>query len=179
MIEVPVLLHVAQQAGLPVADEAFLATQLEHANLIYRSLGITFVRVGQQKLAQKHARLVTRADRDALRIRLQPGVLNCFIVASLMDVDEPERERRGVHWRVRKDPRRHFVVVSAIAFPWVLAHELGHFLGNPQHSDVPGNLMSYERTDAVPFLDDAQQTRVLQTLAALFESGELARNARH
>jgi hypothetical protein len=78
-----------------------------------------------------------------------------------------------VHWRVRRDPRRHFVVVSAISGPYVLAHELGHYFGNPEHSQIPGNLMSYLHTEAVPVLDSEQRQRVLATLQQLLTQGEL------
>ncbi|MDB4989935.1 MAG: hypothetical protein JWN04_5113 [Myxococcaceae bacterium] len=172
--KVPLLLHVAEHAGVPVADAAFLRQQVEFANLIYRAVGLELVVVKQQRLASRHARLVQRRDRDALQTSLQPGVVNWFVVATLMDVDEPGRERRGVHWRVRSDPRKHFVVVSAASSPFVLAHELGHFFGNQEHSEVPGNLMSYQQTDAVPVLDQVQKSRILTTLHALIERNELA-----
>jgi hypothetical protein len=171
---IPIAFQIADSAGKPVADDAFVASELEHANAIYRELGIELVDVSHHKLAQRHARIVERRDRDALGPLLRPGVINVFVVGCLMDVDEPGRERRGVHWRVRSDKQRHFVIVSAISGPYVLAHELGHFLGNPEHSDVPGNLMSYQHTEAVPVLDAAQRERVAHTVAALFASGELA-----
>jgi hypothetical protein len=170
---IPIVFHVAHSEGKPVADDAFLASELEHANIIYRELGLELVRVSQDKLAQRHARIVERRDRDALGALLEGGVINVFIVGCLMDVDEPGRERRGVHWRVRNQRQRHFVIVSAISGPYVLAHELGHFFGNPEHSDVPGNLMSYQQTDAVPVLDPDQRNNVARTLESLFSSGEL------
>jgi len=183
---IPIVFQIADSDGKPVADDTFVASELEHANTIYRELGIELVDVSHDKLAARHARIVERRDRDALGALLRPGVINVFVVGCLMDVDEPGRERRGVHWHVRveargssarepsNDKRRHFVILSAISGPYVLAHELGHFLGNPEHSDVPGNLMSYQHTEAVPVLDMAQRERVAHTVAALFASGELA-----
>lgn len=170
------IFHVAELAGKPVADAEFLRSQLEHANQIYRPLGIELAQVGQQKLESAHARLVTRGQRDALAKSLVRGAINCFIVAQLMDVDEPGRERRGVHWHVRGS-QKHLVIVSAISGPYVLAHELGHFFGNPEHSEVIGNLMSYQHTEQVPVLDSVQTTRVLQTVEALFRSRELRDHA--
>lgn len=170
---VPVQFHVSRRSGTPVADGAFLERQLEHANLIYRPMGIELVALAPRTLHTRHARLQTRAHRDALGASVRPQVLNVFVVATLMDVDEAGRERRGVHWRVRRQPAKHFVILSAISGPYVLAHELGHFLGNPAHSDLVGNLMSYQHTDAVPTLDDAQQANVQRTLDALLVSGEL------
>jgi hypothetical protein len=171
LIQVPLLVHVAEESGAPVAAQSFLDDQLEHANAIYRPLGFELVIAGRR--AMENARLVTREDRDALAPRMVSGVLNWFVVAQLMDVDEPGRERRGVHWHVRKAPGKRYVIVSAISASYVLAHELGHFFGNPSHSEVVGNLMSYQHTDAVPVLDEAQRTNVLRVLRGMRARGEL------
>jgi hypothetical protein len=88
-------------------------------------------------------------------------------------VDEADRTRRGVHWRSTTHPGAHFVIVSSIAGVDVLAHELGHYLGNPEHSEVPGNLMSYEHTAAIPFLDEAQVVRLRRRLRTYVTSREL------
>jgi len=170
---VPVLFHVAPGPTGPVVDATFLKAQLAHANTVFLELGIELVAVEVRQEPQQGARLVSRADRDRLARLLSPRVLNVFVVATLMDVDEPGRERRGVHWRVRRDPRLHFVVVSAISGPYVLAHELGHYFGNPEHSQTPGNLMSYLHTEAVPMLDSEQRERVWATLQRMLTQREL------
>lgn len=170
---VPVVFHVAQLDGEPVAPPTFIAEQLAAANAIYGPLGIELVAHERLPLAAAHAELVTRADRDALAPHVRRGAIHCFVVAKLMDVDEPGRERRGVHWHPPARFRHSFLIVSKISRPYVLAHELGHLLGNPKHSDVPGNLMSYERTAQAPFLDAAQVRNVKRTLAALLKSGAL------
>jgi hypothetical protein len=166
-VQVPVLLQLAPD----VAASEFIETQLEHANRIYEPLGIQLVIAGRRTISETH--MITREDRDALGAHLREGVINWFVVAQLMDVDEPGRERRGVHWHVRATPSRRFVIVSAISGPYVLAHELGHFFGNPQHSDVAGNLMCYTHTDQVPVLDDVQQANVARTLRRMRSRGEL------
>lgn len=170
-VQVPMLVHMAEQDAAPVASEAWLQDQLEHANTIYRPLGFELVIAGQRTMSA--ARMATREDRDALGTRVVPGVLNWFVVAQLMDVDEPGRERRGVHWHVRATPHKRFVIVSAIAGPYVLAHELGHFFGNPAHSEVAGNLMSYQQTDQLPVLDEAQRGNVARCLRTMRASGQL------
>lgn len=170
---IPVVFHVAQQAGEPVAPASFIAEQLEAANAIFVPLGIELVERERLPLSAEHAELVTRADRDALVRYVRKGALHCFIVAQLMDVDEPGRERRGVHWRPRPKPEDRFVIVSKISKPYVLAHELGHFFGNREHSPVAGNLMSYQRGEGVPFLDEAQVRRVRRTLASLIATRRL------
>jgi hypothetical protein len=170
---IPIVFHVAQREGSPVAPEAFIAEQLAAANSIFRPLGIELVDARRAALGPEHAELVTRADRDALVRHVERGVIDCFVIARLMDVDEPGRERRGVFWHPRPAPRKDFVIVSAISRPYVLAHELGHLFGNRQHSDVPGNLMSYQRGEGPPFLDEAQSRRVRQTLRAMLASRRL------
>ncbi len=174
---VAIRFHVVTDADEPVATRAFLEGQLADARRIFAPLGIELVAAEHKPLPKRHARLVTRADRDALGRYVEPGVINCMVVASLMDVDEPGRVRRGVHWTSRADRSTHFVILSAISGPYVLAHELGHFFGNRPHSDTPGNLMSYAHTEEVPFLDEAQKTRVAEALARYLASGELARHA--
>jgi hypothetical protein len=117
----------------------------------------------------------TRADRDALGAFVRPLWINVFVVASLLDVDEAQRVRRGVHWHSTSHAPAHYVILSRISFDAVLAHELGHFLGNPRHSETPGNLMSYQHTDVLPFLDEAQQQRLHRSVAAYLRTGELRR----
>jgi hypothetical protein len=174
---IPVVFHVVQRDGEAVAPGSFIAEQLAAANSIYGPLGIELVDIERVPIAAGHAELVTRADRDALARYVRKGAITCFVVAKLMDVDEPGRERRGVHWRPRATPRRSFLIVSKISGPYVLAHELGHLFGNREHSVVPGNLMSYTRSNGPPFLDDAQVERIQTTLAAMLKTGALVQLA--
>jgi len=169
---IPLVFHVAERAGEAVAPGSFLAEQLAAANEVYGPLGIELVDTAHVPLEAAHAELVTRSDRDALARQVRKGAIHCFVVARLMDVDEPGRERRGVHWHPPR-PGQSFLIVSKISMRYVLAHELGHLFGNPKHSDVPGNLMSYTRTELPPFLDRAQVRRVQRTLALLLKEGTL------
>jgi hypothetical protein len=169
----PITLHVAERAGKPVVDEAFITARVARANEIFAAYGVQFAVVARRSLAEEHAALETRADRDALAPYFARGTIHVFCVASLLDVDEPGRVRRGVHWRAGSRARAHFVIVSAISGPDVLAHELGHYLGNPEHSQLAGNLMSYEHTEMLPFLDAAQQRRMRRRLKSYVASGEL------
>lgn len=172
-VRIPIIFHVAELEGEPVAPASFIDAQLAAANTIYRPLGIELVERERVALAAAHAEMVTRADRDALVRYVRKGAIHCFIVAKLMDVDEPGRERRGVHWRPRPSPRQSLLIVSQISGPYLLAHELGHMFGNREHSDVPGNLMSYKRAEGPPFLDEAQRRRIRLTLADLLKAGRL------
>ncbi|MCA9559673.1 MAG: hypothetical protein KC583_14050, partial [Myxococcales bacterium] len=95
----------------------------------------------------------------------------------LEDIHEPGRVRRGVHWRPRRPTGSHLVIVAAYSGENVLAHELGHFFGNPKHSATPGNLMSYTRADGLPTLDAGQIRRVRAHVRRFLKSGELKRAA--
>jgi hypothetical protein len=173
VLVLPLAVHVAQRQGTPVVDEPFVQRQLARANRIFAPYDIAFRVTERRKLPAEHARMQTRADRSALGAHVLPGVLNCFFVASLRDVDEPDRMRQGVHWRSRSHAPAHFVIVSAAAIDDVLAHELGHFLGNPRHSETPGNLMSYTRGEVLPFLDSGQLRRMRRRLRRYLREGEL------
>jgi hypothetical protein len=169
---IPVIFHVAECDGEAVAPASFIPHQLAAANTIYGRLGIELVERERVPLPGGHAELITRADRDELARYVAKGAIHCFVVGKLMDVDEPGRERRGVHWRPRVKARGSFLIVSKISKHYVFAHELGHFFGN-SHSDVPGNLMSYAWTVDPPILDSEQTRRVERTLAALLKRGTL------
>ncbi len=164
--------HVAAERGQPVVDQTFIQRQLARANAIFAPYGVAF-RIQSQRRLEGHAAMETRGDRDALGAHVRAGAINCFFVKSLRDVDEPEHMRRGVHWRSRTHEPAHYVIVSSISFDAVLAHELGHFLGNHRHSNTSGNLMSYQHTEVLPFLDAAQVRRMRRTLRRYLKSGEL------
>jgi len=135
--------------------------------------GVSFALAGVRDLDGRHARLEDRDDRDGLAAELRRGVIQVFVVASLRDVDDPVLLRQGVHWRHRRDPSRRYVIVAATAGRSTLAHELGHYLGNP-HTTVVDNLMSYKRSnDGRVFLDDTQGKRSLSTARRLLRSKEL------
>lgn len=166
----PLFVHVAQQGGRAVADEAWFDAHLSHANEVFAQYGIRFEVVAREPYVGR-AVMDTRDDRSSLRDGVEQGVINCFVVASLRDVDDPSRMRQGVHWHAPN--KNHYVILSSAAQSFVLAHELGHFLGNPRHSDTPGNLMSYERRPTLPFLDKPQLRRLHRRLARYLREGEL------
>jgi hypothetical protein len=165
--------HMAREEGAPVAEEAFVDRQVATANRIFAPYGVQFERRELHEHDACAARMETRADRDALGAFVRPQCINVFVVASLRDVDEPPRIRRGVHWHSASHAPAHYLILSRISFDAVLAHELGHFLGNPRHSRTPGNLMSYQHTEVLPFLDEPQQRRLQQSLADYLRRREL------
>jgi len=171
----PLSITVAEHEGASVVSDAWIDTQVENANTIFAPVGVSFRVVDRASMGAEHARLETRRDRHALGALLHPQVIDWFIVLSLRDVDEPSRYRQGVHWRPLGDgiPRgAHVVIVSSIAGPHVLAHELGHYFGNG-HSEVPGNIMSYERGDVPPFFDETQARRIRTSARRFLRRGEL------
>lgn len=173
VVSVPIVFHVAESREHHAQIEPFLANQIARANEAFAPLAISFSDHGRVPLAAEHALLETRADRDRLLQYAQPGAVHCMVVARLMDVDEPGRERRGVHWYEKGTSRPHIVILSTLAGDYVLAHELGHYFGNPKHSDLPGNLMSYLPGVVPPFLTAEQVERVHASLARMRKRAEL------
>src|SRR5262245_18585297 len=72
-VPIPVVFHGARLAGPPVAPDAFIAGELAAANMIYGPLGIELVERERVPLAEAHAEIVTREDRDALAAEVRPG----------------------------------------------------------------------------------------------------------
>jgi hypothetical protein len=167
-----VSMSTATSNGERVVEDAWIDGQWAVVDRLYAEAGIRFQRQRGAALPETLAHLETREDRDALHEHAKDGVINVFFVKSLRDIDEPERMRRGVCWRSRFDPPRRYVAVSSISGPSVLAHELGHYLGNA-HSKVPDNVMSYERTGGPVFFDPPQKKTLRRTAVQLLRDGVL------
>ncbi len=167
----PISIVVAVDNAAPAQSDAWISAQIDDANALYGPLGIRFRWTLRREMSAEHAEMHSRADRDGLAPLVDKNVIDVFIVKALEDVDEPGRYRKGVAWTSKPDGKR-FLIVSAIAPRTVLAHELGHFFGNG-HSDVPDNLMSYSRTGAPVFFDDAQIDRIHLFSERFLASGRL------
>jgi hypothetical protein len=148
------------ERGTPVQSDAWIESRIAAAEKLFGPIGVHFRWTIRTKLADEHARMETRRDRDRLADLLEPQVINVKIVQSLRDVDDPALYRMGVCWR--RGDGRPYLIVSQVARPTVLAHELGHFFGNP-HSTTPNNVMSYVRTDAEVFFDAGQIGTIRRT----------------
>jgi hypothetical protein len=161
---------VADETGKPVARPEWLAAELDAAQALFRPFGVRFTKADGAALDARLAHVETRADRDALAAHLAPHVIDVFVVDSLRDVDDASQMRRGVHWHAPSGA--HYLIVVASAPTTVLAHELGHYFGNP-HSHVVDNVMSYERSGAPVFFDAEQGKRIAAKARTYVQSGEL------
>lgn len=161
-VVVPLRVHVVDVDGSPVVGAPWLDEQLREANRVFGPTGVSFQELERQSLHPHFADLITRRDRNSLAQFLERGVVNVFVVASMVDVDDQTSMRRGVHWTLQWRPDNHFVVLTSIGPRTTLAHELGHYFGNRIHTSVFGNIMSYEHGSA-PSLSMRQQRRVITT----------------
>jgi hypothetical protein len=157
-------------AGKPVAQADWLAAEIDAAEALFTPFGVRFTKTAGAPLDAGLAHMETRADRDALAGHVGPHVIDVFVVDSLRDVDDTSQMRRGVHWHAPSGA--HYLILVASAPVTVLAHELGHYFGNP-HSRVVDNVMSYERSGAAVFFDAEQGKRIAARARAYVRSGEL------
>ncbi len=158
-------------SGARVVDDAWVRARIAEANRLWAPAHVHFRWTLDEDLPTGQREAHTREERDALAPLVVRGHVRVVIVTALEDVDEPGRMRMGVCWTARNDGRR-YVLLSTASFPGVLAHELGHFLGNG-HVAVPDNLMSYTRTGAEVFVDDVQTARARGTALRLLAARTL------
>lgn len=152
--------HVVEEGGEDVATPQWMAAQVREANRLFAPVGVGF-RVGSAKVVDAaFADVQTRLDRDRLgRDEHTLGVVHVFVVRRLADVDVAGEVIRGVHWRDRAETSRRWIILSSIASPLVLAHELGHFFGLPHsrhresimnklpHMDPPWHLREFPEAE--------------------------------
>lgn len=163
---------VAEVEHKPVQTEEWIAAQVAAAEGLFGPIGVHVRWALAKPMDSRFAVMDSRADRDALGSELEGRMINVLVVGRLRDVDDPSRDRMGVCWQNQRDRHKRYIVLSATARPTVLAHELGHFFGNP-HSAVVNNVMSYSRSDGDVFFDDAQKSIIRAYAARYLGSGEL------
>jgi hypothetical protein len=148
-----IALHVVHIEGEPVQTPAWFALHVAAANRLFDPIGVGFEVVSVAEAPAEKADMITRKDRDLLgRREHSRGVIHVYIVRKLGDVDIPGEVIRGVHWRDRADTSRRWVILSSIASPLVLPHELGHFFGLP-HSTYDVSIMN-KTPRALPAWED-------------------------
>ncbi len=148
---VGVRVHITLNPKKPEPSKRDLEWFQKHwleANRLFIPIGVCFkiVEVIQHSSTDWHMK--TRAQRTRLgrgKGRLQRGMIDLFIVGKLADVDRLGEYIRGVHWRAPKDRKnRRWIIISRIARPLVLAHELGHYFSLP-HSKALSSIMNKTR----------------------------------
>lgn len=157
----------------PVVDRAWVDREMAVAEHVFGPLGVHLRVEYTRSIGSDLVHIEDPRMRDRFAALVTPHRIPVFIVRSLRDSEEVGVYRGGVTWDSRTTPSRRFVIVSTHSSLSTLAHELGHFFGIQPHSPVKNNLMSYDRDDALVFLDAGEQSlvknraRVLQTSGAL------------
>jgi hypothetical protein len=160
----PLHIAVAREGSDRIVDREWLEEQLATANRLFVPFGTRFRWVLDKDLPEPHGEMHTRPQRTALSKLTSEHVIDIFVVRALEDVDEPGRMRMGVCWTGNAGKR--YVILSRTAATSVLAHELGHYFGNP-HSAVTNNVMSYSRDGGDVFFDEAQ-ARTIKAFTSRF-----------
>lgn len=153
-------------------DAAFWAEEMRNADVLFAPAHVRFVQSGEVRTGDAIGAVEDREARDRLADHVEttrsgePSRIHVFVTPRLVDVDAPG-ERGGVHWRLRRRRSTHYVILSDHTWPTTLAHELGHYFGNP-HSPTPNNIMSYARDGVTPPFFDAVQLRRIRTYSRRF-----------
>jgi hypothetical protein len=170
----PLDVAVTQDENGPVVDRAWLDREVALAEHVFGALAV-HVRINHTRsLGTEFARLEDPRMRDRFAPLVTAHEIQVFVVRSLRDDAQAGLYRRGVTWDSRTTPSRRYIILSADASTSSLAHELGHFFGIQPHSSVKNNLMSYDREDALVFLDASQEAIVRSTANTLRMSSALS-----
>lgn len=129
----------------PVQTQRWIEAHVAAATRILGAHGIA-VSARYARFTPRRCTLLSRQDRhEQARFARMDGTVTVLVFARIRDVDDPAYELAGVHWRYvgrqRQLQRRRWVFLTSVADPPVLAHELGHFLGQ-QHDTRGGNIMT-------------------------------------
>lgn len=174
----PIDVAVTTDEGSPVVDHRWIEDEARAAERVFGTLGVHLRVEREHPLGAELARIEDPRMRDRFAPMVTAHRIQLFIVRSLRDNAQVGLYRGGVTWdsipSVQNGPSRRFIILAATAAPSSLAHELGHFFGIQPHSNVKNNLMSYDREDALVFLDANQQAIVKGTARALRTSGALS-----
>lgn len=135
------VVHMVHEGSAPVVTPAWLASRIADANRLFSPVGVEFTIQEKRKELPRFANIQSRSQRDALghnelgKKKTSPGAIHLFVVRRLADVDIANTVIRGVHWRDQDRSGARWIILSSIAPPLVLAHELGHYFGLPHSKD--------------------------------------------
>jgi hypothetical protein len=150
---VGISLHVVTEDGTTVQPPKWFARQVAVANRHFAAINVGFRVAEVHTLPATDHTISTRQHRDEIGARrFSKGVIHVFLIGRLDDVDAVDAEIRGVHWRLRRNVEKRWILLSAISSDMVLAHELGHFFGLP-HSRYPISIMNKRPRERPPRKD--------------------------
>ncbi len=170
----PLDVAVTSDENGAVVDRAWIDKEVALAEHVFGPLSVHLRVDHVRPLGTELTRVEDPRVRDRFVSLVTPHQIQIFVVRSLRDDVQAGVYRRGVTWDSHTTPSRRFIILSADASGSSLAHELGHFFGIQPHSNVKNNLMSYDREDALVFLDSAQQAIVKSTANTLRMSSALS-----
>lgn len=146
-----IVAHLVVDENGEVESAKWLAERVEEANRHFSAIDVGFRVIEARPLAAEFWHVATREDRDRIGAdAFTEGVVHLFVVGQLDDVDVEGEVIRGVHWRLRRDTHARWIIMSKIAAPMVLAHELGHFFGLP-HSRYRVSIMNKTPRERPPW----------------------------
>ena len=161
LMRLPITLHMATDAGEPVAERAGVRRWLERANADLAPFGIQ-LEVRAVRHLPEGWDSVTRWGQRRQLAHYAPtdGTIHVFVIEELDRRKRPVlgRKVRGLHWRYRgvnpKLAQREYIMVTRGAPTTTLAHEIGHLFGL-RHSTATDNIMcSCRRGSNVGFTYD-------------------------
>lgn len=147
-ITISIRIRIAQCGPASVTSQAvtlkWAKTHVDAANQLFAPLAIQLDATYEFYAAQR-CDAITATDRDTYAKDVAPKGITVLVVSRVQDIDVPDYDLMGVHWRYRgaqSDLKgRRWVFLTTRATPGVLAHELGHYFGLP-HDPRGGNIMT-------------------------------------
>jgi len=178
LVTIPVTVHMLSDDEGAAAGAEEVDRWLTKASELMADAGVTFRAASLKTETMDSAIVPSVAVRNQLVSRAKfDGTIHLYVARKVSDIDKEGGWIAGVHWRYwgsKKSMKgQHCVILSASACGVeTLAHEFGHFFGEP-HTKAPDNIMCSPGRRAGATFSAAQITRIKADLAARLRSGEL------